>query len=245
MHLAAGLACLGYRVVLVDADPQGSATVSLGVEKRGALYDLLVRDADWIDCLEVIPPDRYALPDGPGDGALLMAPGNTETRSIEAQVQNVFIVRERLQEREADTDFVVMDTSPSPSMFHSALYLATDYILHPTETERLSILGLLETIAHIQTFSEYKAQMGYGQIETLGIVPTMYRANTANHSERLKELVKRFGALVWTPIPLRTEWSEATLFKRPVWSQAPSSKAARDAWRLVLKAQKELANVQT
>ena len=46
-HIAAGLAVKGHRVVLVDSDPQGHATVALGLPKEPGLYDLLVRDASF------------------------------------------------------------------------------------------------------------------------------------------------------------------------------------------------------
>lgn len=58
-HIAAGLAVRGMRVLLVDADPQGHATVSLGLQKEPGLYDLLVRDATFKSVLRFIPPKAY------------------------------------------------------------------------------------------------------------------------------------------------------------------------------------------
>ncbi len=82
-----------------------------------------------------------------------------------------------------------------------------------------------------------------GIFDVLGIVPTMYRTKTIEHSENLKQLREQFGALVWNPIPQRTIWAEAAAIRRPVFSFAPESLAARDAWELVNRVQEGLARV--
>ncbi len=81
-HLAAGLALSGLKVVLVDADPQGHATVTLGQAKAPGLYDLLVRDALFRDVLRPVSPEVYETPTERSKGQLLLIPSNVETRNI-------------------------------------------------------------------------------------------------------------------------------------------------------------------
>jgi cellulose biosynthesis protein BcsQ len=53
------------------------------------------------------------------------------------------------------------------------------------------------------------------------------------HSENLKALREQYGALIWTPLPLRITWAEAGMQRRPVFSYAPESAAAQEAWQIV------------
>ncbi|NWF71270.1 MAG: AAA family ATPase [Chloroflexi bacterium] len=94
-HIAAGLAIRGYRVLLIDADPQGHATFSFGLEKRGGLFDLLVRDAAFKDVL-LAPPLTAFAPD-PIRGRLFLLPSNVETRAIPNLIDDVTLLAKRLQ----------------------------------------------------------------------------------------------------------------------------------------------------
>jgi chromosome partitioning protein len=58
-HIGAGLAVRGLRVIIIDADPQGHATVSLGMQRKPGLYDLLVRDASFTSVLQQVPHETY------------------------------------------------------------------------------------------------------------------------------------------------------------------------------------------
>lgn len=243
-HLAAGLAARGYRVVLVDADPQGHATVMCGLAKEPGLYDLLVREAPFRDVLRFVPPEQYH-PDGSpaGDGQLFVIPSNVETRNIANSISDTFAVNDRLRELEPAFDYVIFDTSPTPSLLHGSIYLATDSIIYPTKCEYLSFDGLSESINHRQAAQAYRDKWNLGDITVMGIVPTMFRTQTVEHSENLNVLKKRFGQLVWPPIMQRTIWAEAATMRRPVFAIAPETKAASEAWQLVSRVEEATINV--
>src|SRR5689334_141034 len=114
-HIAAGLAILGAKVLLVDADPQGHATVTLGQTKAPGLYDLLVRDALFKDTLQVVSPEVYETPNQKAQGELFVIPSNVETRNIANSISDAFAIAERFRELEDIIDVVVFDTSPTPS----------------------------------------------------------------------------------------------------------------------------------
>ncbi|TVR22813.1 MAG: ParA family protein [Anaerolineaceae bacterium] len=243
MHLAAGLAVRGYRTLLIDADAQANATAGLGLPEAPGFYDLLVRQANWNDLLRVLPAEMYEPPDTPAKGLLAMLPGNGETQLIAQKIDDAYAIYDRLAELEDSIDVVVFDTSPTPSLLHGAIYLATDAILYPTLCETFSLQGLMKTMKHHESFAENrKAQTGR-MIHTLGIVPTMYRAKTVEHSENLNELRGRFGNQVWDPLSLRITWSEANTLRRPVFSVAPNSQAAHEAWGAVDRAIREISYV--
>lgn len=240
VHLAAGLAILGYRVVLVDADPQGHATLSVGARKEPGLYDLLVRGEAFKDVVKVVPPDRYQMPEQPPRGNFYLIPSNVETRSIPIQISDAFVIEDRFRELEGTIDVVVFDTSPTPSLLHGAIYLATDAIIYPTKCEFLSFDGLVESLTHREAIQPTRSRWGLGSLEVMGIVPMMYRAGTVVHQENLNNLKTRYGKLVWPEVPMRTIWAEASTLGQMLYRFAPESAATRDAWGIVNRVEAEL-----
>jgi chromosome partitioning protein len=232
-HIAAGLAVKGHRVILVDSDPQGHATVMFGLPKEPGLYNLLVRDTAFRDTMRFVPPEQYQIPGRTVTGQLFIVPSNIETRNIANSISDAFAVSDRIDELEDIIDFVIFDTSPTPSLLHGSIYLATDFIIYPTKCEYLSFDGLVESIKHREAAQVHRDRWNLGPIEVLGIVPTMYRKQTVEHSENLKELRRQFGDLVWPPINQRTIWTEAVTMRQPVFAIGPETKAAAEALALV------------
>ena len=142
-------------------------------------------------------------------------------------------------------DFVIVDTSPTPSLLHGAVYMATDAILYPTVCEYFSFRGLQNSFLHREDNERYRRQFNFAPIKNLGIVPTMYRARTLEHRENLAELTESYGDLVWPPIAQSTVWTESSRVHRAVWNYAPSSPAARQGWYLVKRFMEAITHVAT
>lgn len=240
-HIAAGLAIRGARVMLLDSDPQGHATFMMGAEKAPGLYDLLVREAPFSEVMRVIAPEQYAPIPDEIHGSLFLIPANVEVRTIPLNAPNVMVMRERLQELIGAIDVVVVDTSPTPSLLHAMIYLATDAILYPTKLELLSFDGLLESLKHRQMIQKQRQQLGIEPINVMGIIPTMYRAKTVVHKHNLDALRQRYGAGVWTPLQQRTIWTEAANERQLVFTYQPDSTAAAEAWELVQRVEEGIA----
>lgn len=235
VHLAAGLAIRGCRVLLVDTDGQANATIAFGLSKEPCFYNFAVRGAEFKDIVRRIPPERYYIPDEAQNvkGALLAIPSNVESRTIAQSISDAFIIMRRLQQVTHLFDYCIIDTSPTPSLLHTALYSATDGLIFPTKCEMWSFDGLAESIAHKQNFDPFRERYGLPAIEVYGIVPTLYRPRTNEHSENLLELKKAFPDKVWEPMPQLTIWAEAATLSRSIFSVAPDSQAAQDGWGLV------------
>lgn len=223
--IAAGLAQRGHRVLLIDADAQGHATRALGLPKTPGLYDWLVRDAELNQVLITIPIERYG--GTKGNETLFLIPSNVETRNIATSISDAYAVLDRLDMVQSIFDYVLIDTSPTPSLLHGAIYLATDYVIYPTLCEYWSFDGLSESMNRRDSTSEvHKAKVA-------GIIPFRVRANTLEHAENLDRLRKQFGPLVWDPIPESIIWAEATAFHVPIFVHAPDHSASQYAWRIV------------
>jgi chromosome partitioning protein len=242
--IGTGLAILGHRVLLVDADPQGNLTSGLGAEPGPAFYDLLVRDASFNDVVRYVSPELYESPQMPVRGHLYLIPGNKETRTIAQNIDDALALKNKLDEVEDTIDVVIFDTSPTPSLLHSAIYLATDHILLPTELEYYSFQGLVHSLQYRQGYDTRRLQFVGRHINLMGIIPTKYRGKTLEHEENLQRLQSQFGDKVWPPLPLRIVWGEAPLRKRSIFNYAPTSIAAREAWNLVKKVHGVLTHEQ-
>lgn len=241
IHLAAGLAIRGQRVLLVDADAQGHATFGLGLKNEPGFYNLLVRDASWQDELRFIAPEIYESPRQSSRGVLAVLPSNSETQLISQVIRELDAVYLRLQELRDHFDVVIFDTSPSPSLLHGIIYYSSTGILYPTTCETYSLNGLLTTLRNRERFAEQREESRSAPLAMLGVVPTMYR-KTVEHDVNYDDLKRRYGDQVWEPIPMSITWPEATAKRRPLFSFAPKSDACADAWRLVESAEKVLLN---
>lgn len=246
--IAAGLAIKGYRVLMIDADPQGHLSIAFGAKKQHSLYDLLVRDAEFNEAGIVyqISPSVY-LPAGmQSNGKLFLVPGNRETRLIaQALDSEPMAVRDKMNElRSADVvDVVVFDTSPTPSALHALIFLATHYIIHPTETTFLSLDGLKASHESVKSYSAKKKELGLEPIELIGIIPTKFRPKTLEHQEKFTMLREAFKEYVWHPMPQSVVWEEAMARRLSIFSYVPDHPVVLDAWKVVEMTERKIFNV--
>lgn len=235
VHIAEGLAAQGHNVLLVDADPQGHATLRCGFPKSPGLYDLLIRDGEWADLTQQVDSKRYKV-DTWRAGNLYLMPSNKETKNIAGSTDDGAVFARRLDELR-DTgrvDVVIVDTSPTPSLLHALIFLASDYTLMPTELSYTSFDGLVESIKSKQgADSGRKRFYEMPPIELLGIIPTKYRAATKEQVDNLNKLKAQFGNKVWNPVPLRTIWTETEGTALPVWKLDNNSEASDECWALI------------
>lgn len=244
-HLAMGMAARGAKVLLVDGDPQGHGTIRCGIKKAPGLYDLLVRDAQWREVIRQVPPEKFGTPgDVLPSGRLWLLPSNVETRNIANSISEASLLAERLDDWGTSIDLVVIDSSPTPSLLHGVFYVATDYVIYPTQLAWTSFDGLVESITHrIEANKMRTNRWSLPGIEVLGILPTMYRHATNEQRGNLAELQRQFGELVWQPIPQATIWTEAEDRTQPVYQLEPNSDAATHVWELCDRVQ-EVCGVQ-
>lgn len=209
INLAYVLARAGNRVLLVDADSQGNATVHVGIpaervvelSKQGRThYHALTGKAPLGEV--IVPTDVPGLDLVPASIALAAAEAD-----LYHEPTGIGAMAEMLESVKADYDFIIIDCAPALGMVTSAALAAARYLLIPCQTEAHAILGLdhlSETIAKIRRRSNPDLQI-------LGIVPTMYSARQSQDRASLDELQEHWGTRIpmFEPIPRSTVYSQA------------------------------------
>jgi chromosome partitioning protein len=244
-HIAAGLAIKGQRVVLIDADAQGHSTTQFQLKKQPGLHDLLVREAEWKDMLRPVLPSVYS--DESPKGELWVLPSNVETRVIPMLVDDAKLLWDRLSDIDGWANVVVIDTSPTPSLLHAMIYLATDWMLYPTQCEMMSLEGLRDSIDHLEKRAESKVLFGLSEAKMMGIQPTMYDVRTNAHDYGLGLLRDKFHRLAWNALPTRTIWRDAAFALKTVFAyDTPDTKAKdkvlEETWALIDRVERTMAS---
>ena len=127
-----------------------------------------------------------------------------------------------------DADIVLIDMPPSRNAGFRETLFAADWVLAPTQLERLSMEGIgymAETCATLAAEQRRAPRL-------LGIVPNMARKQTTEHQAQLAELVTAFGAVVWLPIPLSVRVTEASAYGSTVFD-IPKADVAAEAFRQI------------
>jgi chromosome partitioning protein len=226
VNIAAGLALRGKKVLLIDTDAQANATNQLQLPEDGGLYQLLVKEAEWNSI--ILSPKESVWGGANPKGELMVATSNLETRAIPLLVDDATLLRERLNELEEHVDVVVIDTSPTPSLLHSMIYLCSDYMIYPTQAEILSMVGLAKSVSHMQRSKDMRKAFGLRETVLMGVQPTMYQAQTIAHQHGLEKIRAQFGTLTWKPLMQRTIWREASFAQQSIFSYAPEDAATKE-----------------
>lgn len=208
INLAASLAVLEYKTLLIDGDPQANSTTGNGFDLKNvqlSLYDAMVNETPVGQIvLETETPNLFLLPshlDLVGAEIELINQPNRE-----------HILRNALDEVRGQYDFIIIDCSPSLGLITVNALTAADSVVIPVQCEYFALEGLgklLNTIKIVQT--RINTQL---QIE--GILMTMYDGRLRLSNQVVEEIKNHFGELVFNTIIHRnTKLGEAPSFGKP------------------------------
>ena len=221
INLAASLAATKRRVLLVDLDAQGNATMGVGVDKSAVVKT--ARDV----LLEQVPT-RDAIQHLPAIGLWLL-PANADMTEAEIKLRDVaagdFALKSALAEMSEAFDYVVLDCPPALSKLTVNALVAANGVLIPMQCEYYALEGLT---ALVDTINKIKRVINPG-LEIEGLLRTMFdpRNNLANDVS--EQLLQHFGDKVYrTLIPRNVRLAEAPSHGLPVMlydSQSSGAKA--------------------
>ena len=226
VNLGVGLANMGKRVLLIDADPQGSLTVSLGIKKPDDLsVSLATVMQDVID-------DRDT-PDGSGiihhEEGVDLLPSNIELSGLEVSLFNT-MSRESILKGYLDTvkskyDYVLIDCMPSLGMMTINALVAADSVLIPTQPNYLSTKGLNLLMRSV---SRIKKQIN-PKLRIDGILLTMVDGRTNNAKSIIASLRSSIGESIRvfdTEIPHSVRAAESSLEGKSIFAHDKGGKVA-------------------
>jgi chromosome partitioning protein len=209
VNLAASLAATQRRVLAVDLDPQGNATMGLGLDKRAlgqSVYDVLLREVPVKDVIRQI-----------GEGGFALLPSNQDLTAAEVELlkrpDREYRLRRALEPVRGEYDYVLIDCPPAINMLTVNALAAADHVLIPMQCEYYALEGLT---ALLDTIEQIRANVNPA-LKIHGILRTMFdpRNNLAN--EVSSQLLSHFGDRVYrTVIPRNVRLAEAPSFGQPV-----------------------------
>ena len=219
VNLAASLALAGRRVLLVDLDPQGNATMGSGIDKRllaATVYQVLLGKMAPRDVLHRSPTGNFDI-----------LPANRELAGAEVEMVDLDRRETRLQgalsELAADYDFTLIDCPPALNLLIVNALVAADAVMIPMQCEYYALEGLsdlVNTIKRVRTNLNPK-------LEIEGLLRTMYDPRNTLGQQVSDQLQQHFGDKVYrTVIPRNIRLAEAPSFGMPVLSHDRQSKGA-------------------
>lgn len=208
INLAASMAATKRKILVVDLDPQGNATMASGVDKyqvEATAYDLLVEDT---------PFDEVVCRSTSGNYDLIAA--NGDVTAAEIKLMEVFAREVRLKNALASIrnnyDFIFIDCPPSLNLLTINAMAAADSVLVPMQCEYFALEGLT---ALMDTISKLAAVVNEN-LKIEGLLRTMYDPRNRLSNEVSDQLKKHFGSKVYrTVIPRNVRLAEAPSHGKP------------------------------
>ena len=218
VNLGAYLARAGKRVLLVDFDPQGNLTSSIGAERdMPTAYELITGNASPAEVIQATGVEKLFIV--PADVNLTGA-----TVELVDEDRREFFLRKALDQVKHDYDYLLIDCPPSLGILTLNGLTAADKVFIPLQTEYFALEGLtqlMESIKLVQASSNPKLVIG-------GIFFTMYDSRTRLAQDVVQEVIGHFGTTVFrTIIPRNVRLSEAPSHGLPISEYDPSCLGAK------------------
>ena len=220
VNLAAGLAQLGQRVLLVDLDPQGNATMGSGVDKRAlatTIYDVLLESASIPETVQRSQSGGYDVLGANRE----LAGAEIELVALEHRTERL---RAALKLVDADYDFVLIDCPPSLSLLTLNGLCSAHGVIVPMQCEYFALEGVTDLV---NTIKQVHANLNR-DLELIGLLRVMFDPRITLQAHVSEQLKAHFGDKVFnTVIPRNVRLAEAPSYGQPGVVFDPSARGAQ------------------
>ncbi|MBU0808895.1 MULTISPECIES: ParA family protein [Pseudomonas] len=219
VNLAASLVATKRRVLLIDLDPQGNATMGSGVDKHAlehSIYDVLIGECNLVDAMQFSEHGGYQL-----------LPANRDLTAAEVSLLEMNMKESRLRNALApireNYDYILIDCPPALSMLTINALVASDGVIIPMQCEYYALEGLSDLINSIQRIAELLNP----SLKIEGLLRTMYDPRISLTNDVSAQLKQHFpDTLYQTVIPRNVRLAEAPSFGMPALVYDKSSRGA-------------------
>ncbi|POR02253.1 hypothetical protein AU468_06595 [Alkalispirochaeta sphaeroplastigenens] len=228
VNIAAALAHMGHRVLVVDTDPQAHATMSLGIAQAGLKADLSTLVEGRTSFEEALRPTYIP--------RLAVIPSSRRLADFERRHSNLrearFWMRDRLSPAMDSFDFTIFDTPPTTQLLTLGALVAGREAYIPMQAQFLAMEGMIEIIELAE-----QVQKHYNpDLEVRGIIPTFVDPSVMGGGALLEDLRDRLGRdLVLKPVHLNRELAEAPGAGQTIFQHSLRSSGAIDYYRVALQ----------
>lgn len=221
INLAAGIAYLNRKVLLVDFDPQGNATQGVGYRvelKDLTVYDVILNDTDINECIHTLktPP-------------LDILPSNINLAGADLELSKIEDHREEYLKRVLDPikdryDYIIIDCPPSLGLLNTNALTAADSVLIPVQCEYYALEGITQLLQTIRLVQKYFNS----NLKIEGVLLTMYDSRTNLSAEVSQEVRKHFKEKTYkTYIPRNIKLSESPSYGKSIFDYDLNSDGAK------------------
>lgn len=219
INLAASLVAAKRRVLLIDLDPQGNATMGSGVDKHNlehSIYDVLIGECNLVEAMQFSEHGGYQL-----------LPANRDLTAAEVSLLEMDMKEHRLRDALApireNYDYILIDCPPALSMLTINALTASDGVIIPMQCEYYALEGLSDLVNSIQRIAELLNP----NLKIEGLLRTMYDPRISLTNEVSAQLKQHFGDKLYDAvIPRNVRLAEAPSFGMPALVYDKSSRGA-------------------
>lgn len=227
INLSSCIAQKGYKVMIVDLDPQAHASLGLGIDSGNlgeTIYDVLAKKKEIeavirrtsVENLDIVPANS------------LLSGSQLELAGVLGRETVLKAALRKLRQIE-EYDFIFLDCSPSLNLVTINALTAADSVLIPVQAQYYSLEGMKELF---NTIGLVKERLNF-ELEILGILPTLFDSRTRMSHELMQQLRDFFKEMVFkTVIRNNVKLCEAPMFKKPIHLYDPHSQGAKDYTQL-------------
>ncbi|MFP4510047.1 MAG: ParA family protein [Spirochaetaceae bacterium] len=217
-NLGAYLADAGKRVLLIDFDPQGNLSSSVGARTDGSgVYELITKQSTFDEVVQdTVVPNLRIVPSTPD-----LAGAAVE---LVDEPRREFFLKEAVKRVAPAADYVFIDSPPSLGLLTLNGLVAADQVYIPLQCEYFALEGLTQLLKSVRTV---QAALN-PTLEVGGIIFTMFDSRTKLANEVVEEVVSHFGRTVFrTIIPRNVRLGEAPSYSVPISRYDPNSTGAK------------------
>ncbi|MEW6607131.1 MAG: AAA family ATPase [bacterium] len=226
VNLATALANLNRKILLIDFDPQGNASLHMGIkiyDLQKSMYDVLVDPEKTVK--DVVMPTEIK--------GLDISPANIELSGAEIELVNVIgresALKDSMDNIDKDYDYILLDCPPSLGLLTLNAFTTAQEVLIPVQTEYFALEGMKKLLKTIDVVTKRLNHT----LKICGVLATLYDSRT-NLSEAIyKKIKEHFKDMVFnTKIRKNVRLAEAPSFGLPIEKYAPNSFGAQDYHKL-------------